>query len=37
MSEEMYPGWYSFIKEKHEKFIQALEHGRGGAPGGASG
>ncbi len=25
MSEEMYPGWYSFIKEKHGKFIQALE------------
>ena len=25
MSEEMYPGWYSFIKEKHEKFIKALE------------
>ena len=26
MSEEMYPGWYSFIKEKHGKFIKALEH-----------
>ena len=25
MSEEMYPGWYSFIKEKHGKFIKALE------------
>jgi AhpD family alkylhydroperoxidase len=25
MSEEMYPGWYSFIKEKHENFIKALE------------
>lgn len=25
MSEEMYPGWYSFIKGKHEKFIMALE------------
>lgn len=25
MSEEMYPGWYSFIREKHGKFIQALE------------
>jgi 4-carboxymuconolactone decarboxylase len=25
MSEEMYPGWYSLIKEKHEKFIKALE------------
>ena len=25
MSEERYPGWYSFIKEKHEKFIMALE------------
>jgi 4-carboxymuconolactone decarboxylase len=25
MSEEMYPGWYSFIKSKHEKFISALE------------
>jgi 4-carboxymuconolactone decarboxylase len=26
MSEEMYPGWYAFIKEKHGKFIQALEN-----------
>ncbi|MFZ5448865.1 MAG: carboxymuconolactone decarboxylase family protein [Thermodesulfobacteriota bacterium] len=26
MSEATYPGWYSFIKEKHEKFIKALEH-----------
>jgi 4-carboxymuconolactone decarboxylase len=25
MSEAMYPGWYSFIKEKHGKFILALE------------
>lgn len=25
MSEEMYPGWYSFIRERHEKFIKALE------------
>ncbi|MGO8762858.1 MAG: carboxymuconolactone decarboxylase family protein [Desulfobaccales bacterium] len=25
MSKEMYPGWYSFIKEKHGKFIKALE------------
>jgi 4-carboxymuconolactone decarboxylase len=25
MSEEMYPGWYSFIREKHGKFIKALE------------
>jgi 4-carboxymuconolactone decarboxylase len=25
MSEEVYPGWYSFIKEKHGKFIQVLE------------
>ena len=25
MSAEKYPGWYSFIKEKHGKFIQALE------------
>jgi 4-carboxymuconolactone decarboxylase len=25
MSEETYPGWYSFIKERHEKFIKALE------------
>jgi alkylhydroperoxidase/carboxymuconolactone decarboxylase family protein YurZ len=25
MSEERYPGWYSFIKEKHGKFIMALE------------
>jgi len=25
MSEERYPGWYSFIKEKHPKFIKALE------------
>jgi 4-carboxymuconolactone decarboxylase len=25
MSEERYPGWYSFIKERHGKFIQALE------------
>jgi 4-carboxymuconolactone decarboxylase len=25
MSEEMYPGWYSFIKGKHGKFISALE------------
>ena len=26
MSEETYPGWYSFIKENHGKFISALEH-----------
>jgi len=25
MSEETYPGWYSFIKENHGKFISALE------------
>ena len=25
MSEEKYPGWYSFVKEKHGKFIKALE------------
>jgi 4-carboxymuconolactone decarboxylase len=25
MTKEMYPGWYSFIKEKHGKFMQALE------------
>ena len=25
MSEEMYPGWYSFIREKHGKFMKALE------------
>jgi 4-carboxymuconolactone decarboxylase len=25
MSEAIYPGWYSFIREKHEKFIRALE------------
>jgi 4-carboxymuconolactone decarboxylase len=25
MSEEKYPGWYAFIKEKHPKFIKALE------------
>jgi 4-carboxymuconolactone decarboxylase len=25
MSEERYPGWYSFIKEKHGNFIKALE------------
>ena len=25
MSEERYPGWYSFIKEKHPKFVKALE------------
>jgi 4-carboxymuconolactone decarboxylase len=25
MSEERYPGWYSFIKEKHGIFIRALE------------
>jgi 4-carboxymuconolactone decarboxylase len=25
MSAEKYPGWYSLIKEKHGKFIQALE------------
>ena len=25
MSAEKYPGWYSFIKEKHGTFIQALE------------
>lgn len=26
MSAEMYPGWYLFIREKHGKFMQALEH-----------
>jgi 4-carboxymuconolactone decarboxylase len=25
MSEETYPGWYSFIKANHGKFISALE------------
>jgi 4-carboxymuconolactone decarboxylase len=25
MSEEKYPGWYSFIKKKHGNFIKALE------------
>jgi 4-carboxymuconolactone decarboxylase len=25
MSEEKYPGWYSFISEKHPNFIKALE------------
>ena len=25
MSEETYPGWYSFIRENHGKFISALE------------
>ena len=25
MSKEVYPGWYSFIREKHGKFIKALE------------
>ena len=25
MSEETYPGWYSFIKENHGQFIGALE------------
>lgn len=25
MSEETYPGWYNLIKEKHGKFIDALE------------
>jgi len=25
MSEETYPGWYSFIKKNHGKFISALE------------
>jgi AhpD family alkylhydroperoxidase len=25
MSEERYPGWYSFIKGKHANFIKALE------------
>ena len=25
MSEEAYPGWYSFIKKNHEEFISALE------------
>jgi AhpD family alkylhydroperoxidase len=25
MSEETYPGWYSYIKENHGKFISALE------------
>jgi 4-carboxymuconolactone decarboxylase len=26
MSAETYPGWYSFIKGKHGKFIEALEN-----------
>jgi 4-carboxymuconolactone decarboxylase len=25
MSEQAYPGWYSFIKKNHEEFISALE------------
>ncbi|MBM4276068.1 MAG: carboxymuconolactone decarboxylase family protein [Deltaproteobacteria bacterium] len=25
MSEETYPGWYNLIKEKHRKFMDALE------------
>jgi 4-carboxymuconolactone decarboxylase len=25
MTEESYPGWYTFVKENHGKFIQALE------------
>ena len=25
MSEEKYPGWYSFIKDKHANFIKSLE------------
>jgi 4-carboxymuconolactone decarboxylase len=25
MTEEMYPGWYKFIRDKHGKFIKALE------------
>ena len=25
MSAEKYPGWYSFIKEKHGNFVKALE------------
>ena len=25
MSKEVYPGWYSFIRAKHGKFIKALE------------
>jgi 4-carboxymuconolactone decarboxylase len=25
MSEAKYPGWYSFIKAKHGKFMQVLE------------
>jgi AhpD family alkylhydroperoxidase len=25
MSEEKYPGWYSFIRAKHANFIKALE------------
>lgn len=25
MTEETYPGWYSFIKENHQEFIKALE------------
>ncbi len=25
MSEDGYPGWYNLIKEKHGKFIEALE------------
>jgi AhpD family alkylhydroperoxidase len=26
MSAEKYPGWYLFIRDKHENFIKALEH-----------
>ena len=25
MPEESFPGWYNLIKEKHGKFIEALE------------
>lgn len=26
MTEEAYPGWYSFIRERHGNYIQALEN-----------
>ncbi len=26
MTDEKYPGWYAFIRERHGKFIQALEN-----------
>jgi 4-carboxymuconolactone decarboxylase len=26
MTDEKYPGWYAFIRERHSKFIQAVEN-----------